>query len=266
MVEKAMPFHEKDALRYYTFESLDDEGILQAAFTRHGGVSPAPWAKLNLGSLVGDDLEHVSENRRRVFQSIGRPIESLFDVWQVHGTSVVCAESPRPLSAPHQKADVILTDNPGVTILMRFADCVPILYYDPIHRVVGLAHAGWQGTVRLVAEAAVKAMHNVYGSRPEDILTAIGPSIDMHHYEVGEDVIQKVQDTFGSDASSLLPVHDGAVKFDLWAANQLVLEKSGVRNIELTNLCTACHTTDWFSHRGEKGITGRFGVVISLRS
>ena len=260
-----MPFREKDALRYYTFESLDDEGVLQAAFTRHGGTSPAPWAELNLGSLVGDDASRVLENRRRVFQAIERPLESLYDVWQVHGTNVVCAEAPRPSTALHQKADVILTDNPGVTLLMRFADCVPILYYDPIHRVVGLAHAGWQGTVRLVAEAAVKAMQAVYGSRPEDILVAIGPSIGMHHYEVGPDVIQEVENSFGSDASSLLPAQDGAVKFDLWAANRLVLEKAGIRCIDMANICTACHSKDWFSHRGEKGKTGRFGVVIGLR-
>lgn len=260
-----MPFREKDALRYYTFESLDDEEVLQAAFTRHGGISPAPWAKLNLGSLVGDDPANVVENRRRIFEAIGRPIESLFDVWQVHGTSVICSESPRPLNSPHQKADVILTDNPRVTLLMRFADCVPILYYDPIHRVVGLAHAGWQGTVKLVAEVAVKTMHNIYGSRPEDILVTIGPSIGMHHYEVGPEVIREVQGSFGSDASSLLPVHDGKVKFDLWAANQLVLENSGIRCVEVAGLCTACHTNDWFSHRGEKGTTGRFGVVIGLK-
>jgi copper oxidase (laccase) domain-containing protein len=107
-----MPFHEKDGLRYFTFESLDDEGVLAAAFTRHGGASPSPWAKLNLGSLVGDKPENVVENRRRIFQSIGRPVDSLFDVWQIHGITAVCAEAPRPLSASHQKADVIITDNP----------------------------------------------------------------------------------------------------------------------------------------------------------
>jgi YfiH family protein len=259
-----MPFHQKDSLRYYTFDSFDDEGVLQAAFTRLGGTSPAPWAKLNLGSLVGDKLEHVEENRRRIFKAIGRPIESLFDVWQVHGTEVICAEIPRPLSAPHQKADVILTDNPEVTLLMRFADCVPILFFDPIHKVVGLAHAGWQGTVKRVAEAAVSAMRSAYGSRAEDLLAAIGPSIGVGHYEIGPDVIQEVQHAFGADSASLLPDHNGFVKFDLWAANRLVLEDAGVRCIETAGICTACHVEDWFSHRGEQGQTGRFGVVIGL--
>jgi hypothetical protein len=260
-----MPFREDSHLRYFTFESLDDEGIIQAAFTRHGGVSPAPWAKLNLGSLVGDDLTNVAENRARIFQSIGRTVESLFDVWQVHGIQAVVTEGPRPLSAAHQKADVIITDNPYVTLMMRFADCVPILYYDPIHRVISLAHAGWQGTVRSVAEVAVRVMQSMYGSRPQDILVAIGPSICAKHYEVGPEVITEVQKAFGEDASNLLPIQDGAVKFDLWAANRLVLEKSGVRCIEVAGQCTACNTADWYSHRGEKGQTGRFGVVLGLK-
>jgi YfiH family protein len=259
-----MPFHEKDQLRYFTFESLDDEDIIQAAFTRQGGVSPAPWAKLNLGSLVGDDQANVVENRRRIFECIHRPMESLFDVWQVHGIEAVCAEGPRPSAAAHQKADVILTDNPKVTLLMRFADCVPILYYDPIHRAIGLAHAGWQGTVRYVAEVAVKTMQSAYGSRPEDLLVAIGPSICVDHYEVGAEVIQEVQNAFGSDAPMLLPNQDGAVKFDLWAANRLVLEKAGIRCVEVAGICTACDPLDWYSHRGERGKTGRFGVVIGL--
>jgi len=260
-----MPFREKDQLRYFTFESLDDEGILQAEFTRKGGVSPAPWAELNLGSLVGDDQAHVVENRRRIFESINRPVESLFDVWQVHGIEAVSAEGPRPLTAAHQKADVIITDNPEITLMMRFADCVPIFYYDPIHRVIGLAHAGWQGTVRNVAEVGVKAMQSVYGSRPEDILVAIGPSICVNHYEVGSEVIQEVQKAFGSDAPKLLPIQDGAVKFDLWAANRLVLENAGIRCVEVAGICTACNPLDWYSHRGEKGKTGRFGVVIGLK-
>lgn len=260
-----MPFREHDSLRYYTFDSFDEEGVLQAAFTRHGGVSLAPWAKLNFGSLVGDDPVNVLENRRRVFQAVGRPVESLFDVWQVHGTEVVYANTPRPLTVPHHKADAILTDNPEVTLLMRFADCVPLLYYDPIHRVVGLGHAGWQGTVKMVAKAVVKAMQGVYGSRPEDILVAIGPSIAVHHYEVGSQVIQEVEAAFGSDAAGLLQTQDGAVKFDLWSANRLVLENAGVQHIEMAGLCTACHIRDWFSHRGEKGLTGRFGVLIGLR-
>ena len=146
-----MPFHQSDEIRYYTFESLEDAGICHAAITRQGGVSPQPWSSLNVGGTVGDDAGRVRENRRRSFRALGSPFESLFDVWQVHGTEVVCAKRRARLSQPHLKADAILTDQPGVTLFMRFADCVPIFLYDPLKKVVGLVHAGWQGTVKKTA-------------------------------------------------------------------------------------------------------------------
>lgn len=262
-----MPFHQQDGIRYFTFESLSDAGVPHAAFTRHGGVSPRPWESLNVGGLVGDDPGRVVENRRRCFQSVGYQPESMYDVWQVHGVDVVCTSAPRPLDTPHRKADVILTDRAGVTLFMRFADCVPIFLYDPKRLVVGLAHAGWQGTVKRTASAAIAAMQDEYGSNPADILAGIGPSIGADHYEVGADVAGQVRAAFGGNADALLIAPDGdghPVQFDLWAANHLILEESGVRQIEVAGLCTACHLEDWFSHRGEKGQTGRFGVMIGL--
>jgi YfiH family protein len=147
---------------------------------------------------------------------------------------------------------------------MRFADCVPILLHDPRRKVVGIAHAGWLGTVRLTAAAAVRAMAEHYGSRPEDIQAGIGPSIGPDHYEVGADVIAKVQESFGSDAAQLVQQRGRKQHFDLWQANRLQLEQAGVRQIEVAGLCTACHLEDWFSHRAEKGKTGRFGALIAL--
>jgi len=264
-----MPFHESSALRYYSFESLQEAGVAHGVFTRGGGVSPQPWSSLNVGATVGDDLRNVYENRLRAFQAFQRPFESLFDVWQVHGTEVVCAEAPRPADQAHQKADAILTDRPGVTLFMRFADCVPIYLYDPVHKVVGLVHAGWLGTVRQAAAVAIQAMQARYGSRPEEVLAGIGPSIAAHHYEVGSEVIAQVQAAFGAEASGLLLPSNGAsmeehALLDLWAANRLVLERSGVRRIEIAGICTACGLDDWYSHRAEKGQTGRFGGLIAL--
>ena len=264
-----MPFQQPDQVRYYTFDLLDDCGLPHACFTRHGGVSPQPWASLNVGGTVGDDAGRVLENRQRAFRAVGRSLDSLYDVWQVHGTQVVFAEAPRPPQVPHLRADVILTDRPGLTLFMRFADCVPIFLYDPVHKVVGLAHAGWQGTVSRVAANAVQAAQTRYGSKPADILACIGPSIGPHHYEVGPEVIDQVQAAFGQDATGLLHSPHGEkggyrVQFDLWSANRLVLEGAGVRQIEVSEICTACHVTDWFSHRGEAGHTGRFGALIAL--
>jgi YfiH family protein len=258
-----MSFHLHEKIRYFQFEQLGS-GVTHAIFTRRGGVSPAPWAALNLGSTVGDDLERVHENRRLALSCLVRDPASVYDVWQVHGVEVAIAEAPRAPETRHLQADTILTDKPGLTILMRFADCVPIMLHDPIRKVVGIAHAGWIGTVRGVARSAVEAMQKHYGSNPADIRVAIGPCICPDHYEVGQEVVNQVQKAFGRDASSLLLVNSETSKFDLRAANRLLLEQAGVQRIEMSGLCTACAPEDWYSHRAEKGHTGRFGAMIAL--
>jgi len=260
-----MPFSLNNGIRYYSFD-IFPRTVKQAVFTRQGGVSPAPWESLNVGGTVGDDVSRVRENRFRSFAALGRSFDSLFDVWQVHSADVVYADAPRPPEVDHFKADVILTDKPDVTLYMRFADCVPILMYDRYKNVVGMAHAGWLGTVRGTSTAAVKAMVEHYDSQPGDIMAAIGPSIGADHYEVGPDVISQVEQAFGTDAKRLIETRDGRTYLDLWAANRLQLEKSGVQQIEVAGVCTACHLDDWFSHRGEKGKTGRFGALIALQS
>jgi YfiH family protein len=260
-----MPFHQSGLIKYFTFDNLADDGLIHAVFTRQGGVSPAPWNSLNVGGYIGDPLENTYLNRVRAFEALGRDPDSVYDVWQIHSADVICTDVPRPKDVAHKKADAILTHNPEITLFMRFADCVPILIYDPVQKVVGVAHAGWQGTVKRVVTATVEKMVSVYGSLPADIRAGIGPSIGAHHYEVGLDVVQQVRDTFGDQAEALLPTQNGSVFFDLWAANRFLLEQAGVRNIEISGLCTACHPQDWFSHRGENGKTGRFGALIALK-
>jgi YfiH family protein len=148
---------------------------------------------------------------------------------------------------------------------MRFADCVPILLHDPTRQVIGLVHAGWQGTVSRVEETAAQALEAQYASRPEDIRAAIGPSIAVHHYPVGMEVAAQVQAAFGPDAGQLLSqTEQSGVQFDLWRANQLVLNQARVRQVESAGICTACHLDEWYSHRGEGGKTGRFGALIAL--
>jgi YfiH family protein len=214
---------------------------------------------------VGDDLGRVRENRRLSFQALGCAPESIFDVWQVHSADVVCARAPRPQDESYRQADIILTDQPSVTLFMRFADCVPILIHDPRQGVVGLAHAGWMGTLRGVANATVEALKKNYGSNPADLVAAIGPSIGPDHYEIGADVILQVMQTYGDESERFLKSHHGKIHFNLWEANRLALERAGVSQIEISEICTACHTDDWFSHRAEKGRTGRFGALISLQ-
>jgi YfiH family protein len=148
---------------------------------------------------------------------------------------------------------------------MRFADCVPILLHDPGKGVIGIAHAGWMGTLRDVAVATVNAMKKNYGSNPADIIAGIGPSIGPDHYEIGADVILQVMQKHGDESELFLKSHQGKIHFNLWEANRVALERAGVRQIEVSGICTACHTEDWFSHRAEKGRTGRFGALISLQ-
>lgn len=257
-----MPFHQNRSIQYYTFD-IFDAAIIQAIFTRRGGVSPVPFAALNMSISVDDTLANVDENRALAFAALGREPASLYDVWQVHGTQVICADAPR--REPPIKADAILTDNPAVTLFMRFADCVPILLHDPARGVVGLVHAGWQGTVSGVVRSTIEKMTRRYGSVPADIRAGIGPSIGAHHYEVGSEVVARVEQAFGADAELLLPRQNDSIQFDLWQANRLLLEQSGVTQIQISGLCTACDTENWYSHRAEKGSTGRFGALASLR-
>src|SRR5688572_12626621 len=222
-----MPFHTSDGIRHFSFD-IFPPGIVQAVFTRQGGLSPEPWNSLNVGSTVGDEQERVLENRLRSFRALRRDPYSIFDVWQVHSADVVIAEAPHFSRPPEFKADAILTDKPDVTLFMRFADCVPILLHDPKKNVVGIVHAGWQGTVKKILRETLKAMQVTYGSKPADVLAAIGPSIGPDHYEIGPDVIERVRAGFNGDSDTLLRAHDGRVHFDLWAANRLTLEQSGV--------------------------------------
>jgi YfiH family protein len=259
-----MPFELRNGIRIYIFDSFRESGATQAIFTRNGGTSPEPWESLNVGATVGDDYQRVIQNRNLAFDALGRSTTTLYDVWQIHSADVVTTDRPKSENVPHKKADVILTDNPDVTLFMRFADCVPILLHDPIRKVVGIAHAGWRGTVQKTAQAAVLAMQTKYGSRPEDILAAIGPSICVEHYESGDEVAEQIKRAFGADSNSFLSSNNGVDRFDLWYANQYILEKAGLRNIEISGICTACHLKDWYSYRAENGRTGRFGALIAL--
>ena len=260
-----MPFQQSGEIRYFTFAGLPDTAVAHAIFTRRGGVSPAPWDALNVGSTVGDVDSRVTENRIRAFAALSRKPDSLCDVWQVHGNKVVHARKPRALSELPPRADILLTDRPELTLFMRFADCVPIMLFDPVHRVVGLVHTGWQGTVQRAVAIAVKTMTTSYRTNPKDVIAGIGPSIGPHHYDVGPEVVARVSEVFSEQIEKVLYQNDSTVQFDLWSANRILLQNAGVEQIEIAGICTACNPDDWFSHRGEGGRTGRFGALIAIK-
>jgi YfiH family protein len=260
-----MPFRQAGSIRYLELDLLEKEGLFHAFITREKGVSPSPWKSLNLGGSGGDERNRIIENRKLVFQAFSINSNSIYDVWQVHGDNVICTDSPRNMNTPHQKADAILTNRQNIALFMLFADCVPILLYDPVQKVAGIAHAGWKGTVLKVAQKTIEQMVIRYGSQPSNILAAIGPSIGPDHYSVGSDVVQAFRDAIGPTADDFIRSGNGAVKLNLWESNRYLLEQIGVERIEIAGICTACHTDDWFSHRAEHGRTGRFGVLIGMR-
>ena len=252
-------------LRYFQFESLLSEKLTQAVFSRKGGVSPIPWSSLNLGSTVGDEPARVSENKNKLLSAIGHSPNQLAQIHQVHSANVQVVNKPGSRNSVLVQGDAMISNTPGLLMLMRFADCVPILFFDPVKNAAGIAHAGWKGTVKEVVIAVVNELKSQFGTNPADLLTGIGPSIGPDHYEIGDEVIEEVKRTFQNNWAKILIISPDSVKLDLWEANKISLRNAGVKHIETAEICTACSVKDWYSHRAENGITGRFAAVIGLK-
>ena len=183
----------KGGLLYYQFEEFQDHGLFHGIFSRQGGISPAPWDSLNLGGTVGDDPQNVQENLARLLAVSGFSQGQLAQVKQVHSAKVVKVDLPVDAV---EDGDAITTDQRGLLLLMRFADCVPIMFFDPEHQAIAIAHAGWKGTLKGLVSEVVRAMRVSFGSLPEKIIAGIGPSIGPDHYQVGMDVIDKTKQAF----------------------------------------------------------------------
>jgi polyphenol oxidase len=263
---------ERQGIRAYRFETLP-EGLDAFVSTRLGGVSPPPYDSLNLGLRVGDEDGKVVENRRRLFAAFELPLER--SVWcrQIHadGVRVVGAEDAGRGSTEEesivQDADALVTDVPGLPLCVTVADCVPVVVFDPERRAVGLAHAGWGGTVSRICSRTVETMRERFGSDPATLVAAIGPSIGPAGYEVGEDVIERARAGFGERAAEILaPGEAGKALFDLWAANRIDLEEAGLaaERIEVSALASEERLDEFYSHRLEGPATGRFIAVASL--
>ena len=255
----------KNGLKYIQMSIFQNEKIVHGFFSRIGGVSNNPYSSINLGGTTGDDVQNVIENRKRIFECINRPVDSIYDVWQVHGNDIIVADRPRKLGTPHLPADGIITNSPNVTLMMRFADCVPIIFYDPIKHVVVMAHAGWQVTIKKVCQKVIKKMTEKFDCEPANILAGIGPSIGPDHYFVGENVIQSVQENLGIFYDKVVFHKNGKTVFDLWQANALLLREIGIKHIEISEICSYCKNEDWYSYRREGIKSGRFAVVIGLK-
>ena len=256
---------------YGTFSHFTQLGIKHGVSTRFGGMSDVPFSSLNLGLHTGDINEWVIANRQRFCRAVGVEAKDAVTAQQVHGDqiAIVTTDHIGKGAAVYleaiEGADALITNVPNIPLLLFFADCVPVLIVDPVKDVIGIAHAGWKGTVNKIAQKTVLAMQKEFGTLPEHCLVGIGPSIGSCCYEVDDIVMLKVKNQFQRWEELLCPVGE-KWKFDLWHANRMQLEDIGVTssNIIVSHVCTACNNELFFSYRAENGCTGRIGAVIVL--
>jgi len=222
------------------------DGYVVAFTTRAGGVSEGPYASLNFGRKSGDDVERVDENRRIACEAIGADVERLALNYQVHSARVVRAEPGRR----GERADGLWTEERGVPLLAMSADCVPIALArsDGGSPAVAVLHAGWRGLLEGIVSAGVDALG---GGR---LVAAVGPAIGPCCYEVGEEVAQPYRERFGDDVVR-------GRKLDLWTSAERALRAAGVEHVHRVDRCTACEPETFFSHRRDRGVTGRQGVI-----
>lgn len=263
---------------YLTFPALEDTGIVTHAFsTRMGGVSEGCYATMNFSFTRGDKKEHVLENYKRMADALGVSREKMVLTWQTHTTNIrVVSESDLGKGVvrdrDYRDVDGLLTNLPGVTLVTFFADCVPLYFVDRRHRAIGLAHSGWRGTVNRMGEKMVQAMAREYGSRPEDLICCVGPSICRDCYEVGEDVVEKFYDAFSAkDCEKIVLPSAAGIKgkfqLDLWEANRRILSEAGVpkKQISITDICTRCNPDRLFSHRAMGEKRGNLCAFLALK-
>jgi YfiH family protein len=259
-----------DVLTWAAFESFDIDVLVT---TRHGGVSSGPYTSLNLGLHVDDQPDDVLENRRRVATALGAGPDDFVFCQQAHSdhVHVVTADDrgrgTRTQDDAIHGTDALVTAEPGVVLTVMVADCVPIVLYDPVAHVLSCVHAGWRGTVARVSEAAVTAMRSL-GSRPENVVAAMGPAIPPDRYQVGQDVADAALESLGTGSSQVIR-QDGTGKylFDLWTANRLVLRDAGVSDdrIAVAGIPTGAPDNLFFSDRAARPC-GRFAAVAQLHS
>ncbi len=277
--ETSMNEHNRDGIRFLAFDSLGGDGRLRAVVTtRHGGESIGPYATMNLGRRGQDDPAAVDGNRARAASLVGSTADRLTFGRQVHSANVAVV-SAADAGRAFDDTDALVTRTPGVPLVVLTADCTAVFLFDPVRGAAGIAHAGWRGAVARIAARTVEVMHDAFGSVPADLVAAVGPSIGPCCYEVGTDVIDAVQDALPGHAGEVLvepdmasagsfrgTVNEDRRHFDLWRANELVLIDAGVREerIEVAAMCTSCRTDLFYSHRAEKGTTGRFGGLVML--
>lgn len=275
------------------YKLLDELGMVKHCFTtREGGVSTGDCASMNLSFTRGDEEAAVRENYRRIAEALGVKCEDMVCSDQTHTTNVrrvTRADAGKGVVCPKDYTDVdgLITNEPGLVLATFYADCVPLYFVDPVHKAIGLSHSGWRGTVGKIGQVTIEAMNREFGSKPEDLYCAIGPSICQDCYEVSRDVAEEFMQAFPEHVSEILyhrevlendmqqagiqqtevPQNaEDKFQLDLWKANEIVLKEAGIlpEHLAVTNICTCCNPDKLFSHRASKGRRGNLAAMLAL--
>ncbi len=270
---ETMTLHTGD-VPFLTYDKISEIPFVRHAFsTRLGGVSQGEFTSMNLSFGRGDRDENVTENYKRFCNAAGFEYESLTASAQVHETVVrrvtasdrgVGIYKPRDMHS----VDALITNDSKVTLVTYYADCTPVFFVDTVNHAIGLAHAGWRGTVGEISRKVVEKMTAEFGTSPKDLMCAVGPVISKCCYEVSADCAAEFTKLFGKQSSVIIPT-DKEDKFmiDLALANKLILLEAGVteENIVLSDLCTQCNSDLLWSHRATNGKRGTMAAFMCIK-
>lgn len=261
-------------LMYITFPSFERTGGVTALFTtRMGGVSRGRYASMNMSFSNGDDRENVLKNFKILCRSAGLDYRRLVFSHQTHTVNLRCVTEDDAgkgivKTRDYEDIDGLLTNVRGIGLVTQFADCVPLLFYDPVKSVVAASHAGWRGTFGEIGRLIVEKMVEQYGCRTENILAAIAPSICKNCYEVDEPLYKAAAGIPYLPLDEVIKKkEDGKYMLDLWECNRRILIHAGIlpKNITVTDLCTNCNSHIFHSHRATKGQRGNLAAIIALK-
>lgn len=274
---KTCIINENQGVTYITFPGLAaySKDLLHAFSTRLGGVSEDYLGTMNLSFSRGDDREKVMENHRRFAAATGYDEKRLVFSDQVHLThfhKVTEEDCGKGIirESDIKEIDGLVTNVPEIPLITFYADCVPLFFYDPVKKVIAMAHSGWKGTVERIGEKMISYMKAEYGCESRDIVCAIAPSICQNCYEVSEDVALRFLEVFGKEHgnSLLYPKPDGKYQLNLHKACEITLLEAGIlpKHLDITDLCTCCNPDFFFSHRASHGLRGNLAGVMMLKS
>lgn len=250
-----------NGLNLWKFENLSSISSIDHFVSER---TAAPAKEFTLSYSSSPDKDFVRSNREKLAHAMGIAPEKLVMPSQVHKTRIVKVSSSTTKDEL-METDALITSEKGICIAVMSADCVPIVVYDRKNHVCGAVHSGWKGTVAKILEKTLNEMRNEFGTRGEDVVAGIGPSVSQPSYEVGEEVVHAVKESFNNASDLLMPLPSGKAKLNLWNANKFQLLEFGVHEnqIEISNLCTVLNNNYFFSAR--KGDSGRFAAGIVLR-